>query len=157
MTNPILHRLSRLLAYDHWANHEVLRALQAAPGPPAQAVKYFAHVIAAEWLWLSRIKQDGRRVAVWPEFSVAECESQCQRVEEAWNRYFASLTEERVLRTVPYQNSKGESFENTVEDIMTHIVMHSAYHRGQIATAMRAAGLTPAYADYIEGVRRHSL
>jgi len=157
MTSPILQRLSRLLAYDRWANQEVLRGLEATPNPPAQALRFFAHLVAAEWLWLSRIKQDGRRIVVWPELSAAECESHCRIVEDEWRGYFASLTEECLQRTVPYQNSKGEPFENTVEDIMTHILLHSAYHRGQIATAMRAAGLTPAYTDYIEGVRRHSL
>jgi len=35
-----------------------------------------------------------------------------------------------------------------------HVIMHSAYHRGQIATDMRAAGLTPAYTDFIHSIRR---
>ena len=30
-----------------------------------------------------------------------------------------------------------------------HVIMHSAYHRGQIAADVRAAGLTPAYTDFI--------
>jgi uncharacterized damage-inducible protein DinB len=32
--------------------------------------------------------------------------------------------------------------------------MHSAYHRGQIATQMRTAGYLPAYTDFIHGVRQ---
>jgi len=32
--------------------------------------------------------------------------------------------------------------------------MHSAYHRGQIATAMRAAGYAPAYTDFIHCIRQ---
>jgi uncharacterized damage-inducible protein DinB len=32
--------------------------------------------------------------------------------------------------------------------------MHSAYHRGQIASQMRASGKTPAYTDFIHGVRQ---
>ena len=35
-----------------------------------------------------------------------------------------------------------------------HVLMHSAYHRGQIAADMRAAGLTPAYTDFIHSVRQ---
>jgi uncharacterized damage-inducible protein DinB len=38
--------------------------------------------------------------------------------------------------------------------VLTHVVMHSAYHRGQIATHMRASGQTPAYTDFIHGVRQ---
>jgi uncharacterized damage-inducible protein DinB len=32
--------------------------------------------------------------------------------------------------------------------------MHSAYHRGQIASLMRAGGSAPAYTDFIHAVRR---
>jgi len=41
-----------------------------------------------------------------------------------------------------------------VGDILTHVLLHSAYHRGQIAVDLRAAGLTPAYTDYIHAVRQ---
>jgi uncharacterized damage-inducible protein DinB len=32
--------------------------------------------------------------------------------------------------------------------------MHSAYHRGQVALEMRAAGHQPAYTDFIHAVRQ---
>jgi uncharacterized damage-inducible protein DinB len=41
-----------------------------------------------------------------------------------------------------------------VGDILTHVVAHSAYHRGQIAAAVRAAGGAPAYTDFIHAARR---
>jgi uncharacterized damage-inducible protein DinB len=37
--------------------------------------------------------------------------------------------------------------------VLLHVIMHSAYHRGQIAMAMRAAGQQPAYTDFIHAVR----
>ena len=36
----------------------------------------------------------------------------------------------------------------------THVVIHSAYHRGQIASDVRASGGVPAYTDYIHAVRQ---
>ena len=57
-------------------------------------------------------------------------------------------------RMVEYRNSKGEAWSNRVEDILTHVLMHSAYHRGQIALEMRAAGTEPAYTDFIHAVRQ---
>ena len=53
-----------------------------------------------------------------------------------------------------YRNSKGEAWSSRKEDILMHVIMHSAYHRGQVATAMRAAGSTPAYTDFIHSVRQ---
>ncbi len=37
--------------------------------------------------------------------------------------------------------------------MLTHTVIHSAYHRGQIETLLRQAGSAP-YTDYIHYVRR---
>jgi len=37
---------------------------------------------------------------------------------------------------------------------LTHVIMHSAYHRGQIALEMRAAGMEPAHTDFIHAVRQ---
>jgi uncharacterized damage-inducible protein DinB len=34
------------------------------------------------------------------------------------------------------------------------VLLHSAYHRGQIASFMRASGDTPAYTDFILAVRQ---
>ena len=53
-----------------------------------------------------------------------------------------------------YTNSRGEAWTSTVEEILTHVVIHSAYHRGQIASDVRASGGVPAYTDYIHAVRQ---
>ena len=45
-------------------------------------------------------------------------------------------------------------YDSLVRDILTHVFMHSAYHRGQIAVDMRQNGVTPAYTDFIHGVRQ---
>jgi uncharacterized damage-inducible protein DinB len=58
---------------------------------------------------------------------------------------------------VTYNNSRGERWTSKIEDILQHVVMHSAYHRGQIAIDMRAAGLVPAYTDFIHAVRQSNI
>ena len=57
-------------------------------------------------------------------------------------------------RTPQTVNSKGEPWTSSVEDILTHVVLHAAHHRGQVASGLRAAGHEPAYTDYIHAVRR---
>jgi uncharacterized damage-inducible protein DinB len=59
-----------------------------------------------------------------------------------------------LSQSVSYTNSKGEAWSSTVQEILTHLVIHSAYHRGQIASDLRAAGQEPAYTDYIHAVRQ---
>jgi uncharacterized damage-inducible protein DinB len=34
------------------------------------------------------------------------------------------------------------------------VLLHGSYHRGQIASAVRAAGGTPAYSDFIHASRK---
>jgi uncharacterized damage-inducible protein DinB len=50
---------------------------------------------------------------------------------------------------VEYTNTKGEKFANTRQDILLHVVNHSTYHRGQIASALKHAGIDPPTTDYI--------
>ena len=88
---------------------------------------------------------------VWPQLTLDECEAQTRVLLVEWIR---TLHEEDLSRRVDYTNSQGERWNNTIEDILTHVVLHGTYHRGQIATIVRQSGETPAYTDYIHAVRQ---
>ena len=72
----------------------------------------------------------------------------------AWSEYLSKLAPGELSKTIEYRNSKGEPWTSRVEDVLTHVIMHSAYHRGQIAMEMRASGKEPAYTDFIHAVRQ---
>ncbi|MFQ5778822.1 MAG: DinB family protein [Terriglobia bacterium] len=146
--------IPRLLAYDGWANREALAALRMTGRPPPRSVRLMGHIIGAQWLWLSRLKQDGKAVRVWPELTPDECEVQLGDLRRHWQSTLSGLTPTKLAQIVAYTNTKGEPWENTVQDILMHVLMHSAYHRGQIATDVRASGHTPAYTDFIHCIRR---
>ena len=145
---------TRLFTYDAWANHEVLTALRSSNGPPAHALKLAAHVLAAERLWLARLEQKDPDIPVWPEFTIEECQDLASGLSQLWTSYLAASSEADLGKSVSYRNSKGENWSSRKGDILMHVVMHSAYHRGQIAADMRAVGLTPAYTDFIHSVRQ---
>jgi len=144
--------LHRLLAYDDWANREVLCALRNAANPPARSLKLIAHVLSAEGLWLARINQEKASLPVWPELTLAQCEAEANKLGISWRSYLEGCKESGLSRQINYVNSKGESWTSQIDDILLHVITHSAYHRGQIASNMRAAGLTPAYTDFIHAV-----
>jgi uncharacterized damage-inducible protein DinB len=144
----------RLFNFDAWANREVLDSFQNAGQPTPRSLRLMAHVLGAEYLWISRIQGAKSPLAVWPELTVAECDQQGNNLIQLWSDYLDSTTSGELSRVVPYTNSKGERWSNSVEDILMHVILHSAYHRGQIASDMRAAGHTPAYTDFIHGVRQ---
>ncbi|HUJ95139.1 MAG TPA: DinB family protein [Terriglobales bacterium] len=142
----------RLFSYDGWANGQVVAAIRASNDRPARSVKLLAHIFAAERLWLERLKHEKQSVAVWPEFTLADCEAQAQELPQLWKQHLQG--EGDLAGTIIYKNTKGENWTSRRGDILQHVVMHSAYHRGQIAADMRAAGFTPAYTDFIHGVRQ---
>jgi uncharacterized damage-inducible protein DinB len=149
-----LQHLRRLFAYDHWANRETLRVLKTAEPPPARSQTLLAHILAAELLWLGRLVGDNEPMVVWPALGLEQCEARLDELPGFWRSYLEGLDAAQLSRRVAYVNSKGESWESTVEDVLLHVVMHSAYHRGQIASDVRAAGHTPAYTDFIHCVRQ---
>ncbi len=143
----------RLFHYDGWANREALASLRAAASPPPRGRKLMGHIVAAELLWHARLTGEKAALPVWPDLSTAQCETWLDELESLWSLFLARSVPARLAERVAYTNSKGESFASTVEDVLTHVVIHSAYHRGQIAGDVRAAGRQPAYTDFIHAVR----
>ena len=147
--------VKRLLAYDAWANQEAIASLRAAEAPPPKALRALAHLVGAGRLWLARLEgSKAKPPAVWPELSLEEAAAGVDELAGQW-RTFAEVDGADLDRRVSYTNSKGEPWTSSVADILTHVVLHGSYHRGQIASDLRAAGFTPAYTDYIEAVRRN--
>lgn len=152
----LLSYLRRLFAYDAWANHQTLTSVRAATAD-GRSIQLLAHVIAAGLLWHARLTNEKPPIAVWPALSPEECTETSALLERTWDSYLHSITPADLASTISYKNSKGESWTNNVADVLMHVAMHGAYHRGQIAAAVRASGQTPAYTDFIEAVRRNCL
>jgi uncharacterized damage-inducible protein DinB len=149
----LLAYLRRQFTYNEWANREVLTAIRSQ-GADQQSLRSMAHILAAERLWLERLKQQPQSMPVWPQSDLAQCDARAAEMRQLWGEYLDSLDENSLAQTISYKNSKGEPWSSTVQDILTHVIMHSAYHRGQIASHTRATGHTPAYTDFIHAVRQ---
>ena len=140
----------RLFTYDVWANREALASIRSA-GQQDRPAKLLAHIIAGNWLWLSRMRREKSPMDVWPELSLEQCAAEISKLEDEWQKFLRTAD---LSVQSGYQNSKGEKFSSRNSDILMHVVMHGAYHRGQIAAAIRAAGSEPAYTDFIHCIRQ---
>jgi len=177
-SQPSLQYTRRMLAYDDWANREVLESLRKAgargtsdagrPPVPAErapragdapqdaltsAVRLAAHIAGAELLWLARIRGEAPRPG-WPRSSLDECAGHFEDAAREWHAILERATDRDLERLVDYKNSEGEPWQSTVGDIAAHVAFHGAHHRGQIAALVRGAGFAPAYTDYIHCVRQ---
>jgi uncharacterized damage-inducible protein DinB len=112
-----------------------------------------AHILSAQKLWLERILNQPQSTAVWPSATIEECSALAEQISSAWRNYFKTLSQQMLDNNVKYRNSKGEPWSSRVDDILAHVLFHSAYHRGQIALQMRASGFAPASTDFIHAVR----
>jgi uncharacterized damage-inducible protein DinB len=144
---------ARLLRYDAWANAETLGSLRQG-GAPAKAMRWMGHIVGASALWLARLRQEPPAMAVWPDLDLDGCAAGIDRLADRWPRYLEALAPADLEQGVGYRNSLGEYWTSTVGDILTHVAMHGAYHRAQIAAAVREGGREPAYTDFIHAVRQ---
>lgn len=141
--------------YEHveWADTRVLASLRAAKSPRKKDLELYSHILGAEHTWLSRINGTTARFAVWPVLSLDECESLGKENFTAFNGLAGRLTPEVLEKAITYRNSAGDQFTSTIEDMLTQVALHGAYHRGQIAASIRAGGDTPSPTDYIAFIR----
>ncbi|MDX1390558.1 MAG: DinB family protein, partial [Acidobacteriota bacterium] len=147
--------LRRLLDHMLWADERVGRALRAADAPPRAAVEIYAHLIATEQVWLARIRgtEPG---PVWPDVddpAAPALEEIRATVKNMYMSYLQGVTIDDLDHVVRYVNSAGDGFETSAEDILIHVFLHGAYHRGQISTLLRESGEEPSPTDYVAFVR----
>jgi uncharacterized damage-inducible protein DinB len=155
-----LETIRELYEYNFWAN---ARSLQAASTvPPADFTKELggsfaslrgtlAHMYGAEWIWLERWRgtSPGKLPFALDFADVETIRSRWQELEQEQKEFLNSLDRSRLSEVVSYVNLKGETFAYPLGRMLQHVVNHSTYHRGQIATLLRQLGATPLSTDLL--------
>jgi uncharacterized damage-inducible protein DinB len=141
--------IGRMVEHMAWADRRVLSALRVAEPLAPDLRDLFAHLVAAEWLWLDRAEGRAARLEVWPELELEAMARELDAAHEGWRALIARVTEAELDAPVAYVNSNAQAFETPLVDIVLHVVHHGSYHRGQLATRLRLAGHEPAASDLI--------
>jgi uncharacterized damage-inducible protein DinB len=136
-----------------WADQQVLAALRDRPAAHAEARPLFAHLVAAEHIWLARLQRQEARHPVWPELTLGECEALAGENAAGYAALLGRLRDADLGVAIRYRNTKGQEFATSILDILTHVVIHGAYHRGQIAKAFGRTGAPAVNTDFITFVR----
>jgi uncharacterized damage-inducible protein DinB len=144
---------TKLVDHMEWADKRALASLRSMSDPPPQAVELLGHVLGAERVWLSRIQGESSPVPVWPKLGLADAERVLAENVAGYRRVLSHLSSGGLQQPITYKTSAGDQFTSTVEDILTQVVTHGSYHRGQIAAQVRASGGTPSPTDYIAYIR----
>jgi uncharacterized damage-inducible protein DinB len=140
----------KLFDYDYWANSETLTSLKTVGSGADKPRKTFNHVIGAQRIWLARFENPAPPSAQpWPDMTLEECALAIEDLRQRWKELLDSLTPEKLAGELAYRNLKGVEFKTPIQDVLMHLILHSTYHRGQTAAAVREAGGKPASTDYV--------
>ena len=145
--------MSRLMAHLAWADQLALESVERSTELNPDSLELLAHVLAAEHVWISRLLRRPAEFPTWPALSTAECARLAERNRRELEDYVATRTEQSLEEEVTYVNSAGKQFTSRADDILLQVFTHGAYHRGQIARALRIAGQEPNPTDYIAFIR----
>lgn len=150
-----LDHLRRLVEHLDWADLQVLGALREARNAAPASFRLYSHVLGAEHTWLARISGRDPGVAVWPDLSLDECETLARENAAELRRVVGAMMPDDRAKPIVYRNTAGKEFTTALEDILLHVCLHGAYHRGQIAAVVREGGDEPRATDYIVFARLH--
>ena len=153
--------VSRLLEYNIWANHRLMRAAATLSVDDFKRDTLLAshggvrgtltHILFAEWLWLERWKGVSHtRVIDEGEFAdVVALRDRWTLIEEHREEWFRGLREGDLAEVIKYRNLEGVPWEAPLWKLMQHALNHSTYHRGQLTLLLRAVGARPVVTDLL--------
>lgn len=149
-----------LYAYNEWANARIFGAaakldpevFTAPRGSSFSSIRdTVAHITASEWVWLRRWR--GESPPAPPEWAsladAAALTGKLHEVEADRTALLRELPDADLGKPLAYRNLKGDDFSEPLVDQLVHVVNHSSYHRGQIATLSRQAGFAAPATDFI--------
>ena len=145
--------LTQLFEYDKWANHQLLARFEKQFPQNERIYELFSHLLSAQRNWLDRLLGVPQTAVLWGQRLPAELRADVDNYNDAWIMYIEQLSDEAFKGSIHYTNSKGDSFDNTVVDIITHVINHGTHHRGEILILMKEEGFVLPNIDFITYVR----
>jgi uncharacterized damage-inducible protein DinB len=150
-----IEHLRELFIFNDWANRRILISLKS--NSSEKAIRILTHLLITEKEYFERLyDKDLTGFDFWRNLSLEDCERLLQENVENYQRFLDKIDDRGHGQIARYKTSEGVSHENTWLQLLTHILFHSATHRGNIVAALREKGFTPPKIDYIIFLRETS-
>jgi uncharacterized damage-inducible protein DinB/catechol 2,3-dioxygenase-like lactoylglutathione lyase family enzyme len=141
-----MNHLSTLVAYTQWANRAWVRFMAEHGNSDEWLWQRISHVLLGERAWFQRIQGHEPDRDIWARLALPQIE----QLLEAHARTYAGHLAGDLTREIDFQRFSGEKGRLPVADILLHLTVHGAHHRGQMATHASAIGLTPINTDFVQ-------
>lgn len=145
--------LQQLSLYSIWANRKIIDTILTAPEEKwtmplsssfSSLEATLLHIWDAESIWWQRLKLEEFVVPPSVNFSGGTpeiCRALLQQ-QELWKNWIDQASIPALEHVFAYQNSRREQFKQPVYQVLFHLFNHATYHRGQLVTMLRQAGIT---------------
>ena len=143
-----VEHLRELFRYDDWANRRMIVAVRDSGSQRCRQI--LAHLLITEEEYLGRLfGKDSTGFDFWPDMSIEECGDVARMVAEKYEKLMRRFDDEGLDLWTRYRTSQGMPHENNFRDMLTHVIIHSATHRGNLMLKLREEGFEPPKIDYI--------
>lgn len=161
----IKEQLTKYAEYNLWANSKIAEILSAVSDDVwllEQKSSFTTlratalHIYGAEAIWLSRLTDNAVLKLPGSDFKGTNPEVLQLLLNASKNlvKFVTGNSVEYFGSSCTFYNLKSEKYTIKVSDIIQHCFNHSTFHRGQIITMLRFAGITPLPStDYITYIR----
>jgi uncharacterized damage-inducible protein DinB len=120
-----------------------------------EPIRLIAHLLAAQQIWLNRCKKEPAiSSALWPDWNVGTFEQIINDNHQKWISFLEGLNNDDFEKQISYKNSRGESFENKLSDVLAHVINHGTHHRAQAGQYLKLVGVELPNTDYIFYMRQ---
>jgi len=147
------------LEFMKWADEIMLAALLKVPSDRAGAdtgssfksmLDTLTHVYLAELVWFKRIQGENKRLAdLESPADATALAGAWTEMHKSWLAWAASMRPEDWPGPFTFRNSAGTEWTMPYWQAALHVVNHGSYHRGQLATMLRQAGIVPPATDLL--------
>lgn len=143
-----VEHLRHLFAYNDWANRRIIVALKSAVSERSRHI--LAHLLTTEKEYYERLYgKDSTGFDFWPDLSLADCGELARETADRYEKLLRRFDEDGLTLNARYKTSEGVEHENTFRELLTHVLLHSSIHRGNIMLNLREDGFEPPKIDYI--------
>ena len=152
--------LQLLFDYGYWANSKLFEAIlqltaeqftQPVAGAYGSVRNTLVHILSAEWGWLDRCGGPPRGPALVASDYPAQdaLVERWRQVEASVRDFLANLRDEDLDRAVEFTFGNGPKHSMPMGQLLHHVTIHGAHHRGQVALLLRSLGVTPGNFDIL--------
>lgn len=138
---------NQLFDYNFYCNKKLIEECNKMDAVPEKSIQLFSHILNAHHIWNCRIIGKKTTYGVWDVHPIKDWED--IHYENQRSSFEIVTNTDDFEKRINYENSKGRSFTNNVNDILFHVANHSTHHRGQILMDFRKNGIEPPSLDYI--------